>query len=176
MSALTRAVAIRPGEGRLVGLVAGAFAAVEAGRGLGEVGVDTLVLSRTGADVLPYLYIGLGLVGLTVTLAYGAALSRSSSQRFFPGLLVVLAAVLAVEWLIALSGAEAIFPLVWISVYAAGLLLLTGDEDVATFFEATIGRERFEALHAEGQRRSLEDALDVLEDIDLGVTGAVIDA
>ena len=76
-------------------LVAGAFAAAEAGRGLGEVGVDTLVLSRSGADILPKLYIGLGLVGLVVTLSYGVALSRSASERFFPLMLVVLAAVLA---------------------------------------------------------------------------------
>lgn len=63
MSALGRTMAIRPGEGRSVALVAGTFAAVEAGRGLGEVGVDTLVLSRAGAAILPALYIGPGARG-----------------------------------------------------------------------------------------------------------------
>lgn len=147
MSALSRAIAVRPGEGRQVLLVAGAFAAVEAGRGLGEVGVDTLVLSRSGADILPTLYVGLGLTGLVVTLGYGVALSRSSSERFFPGLLIVLALVLAAEWLIALSGFEAILPLVWISVYAAGLLLLTAIWTVGGFvFDARQAKRLFPLL------------------------------
>jgi HEAT repeat protein len=147
VSRIARAVAIRPGEGRLVALAAGAFAAVEAGRGLGEVGVDTLVLSRFGADILPVLYVGLGLVGLVVSLAYGAALSRSSDPRFFPRLLLVLAAVLGVEWLIALAGVEAILPFVWISVYAAGLLLLTAMWTVGGFtFDARQAKRLFPLL------------------------------
>ena len=147
MDRLIRVFAIRRGEGRLVALVAGAFAAVEAGRGLGEVGVDTLVLSRSGAEVLPSLYIGLGLVGLIVTLSYGAALSRSRSEHFFPALLLLLAAVLAVEWLIALSGVEAIYPFVWISVYAAGLLLLTAMWTVGGFtFDARQAKRLFPLL------------------------------
>lgn len=128
-------------------LVAGAFAAVEAGRGLGEVGVDTLVLSRFGPDILPMLYIGLGLVGLVASLGYGAALSRSSNERFFPGLLVLLAAILGLEWLIALAGLELIFPLVWISVYGAGLLLLTAIWTVGSFaFDARQGKRLFPLL------------------------------
>lgn len=147
MSRLSRAIAIRPGEGRLVMLVAGAFAAVEAGRGLGEVGVDTLVLSRSGADILPWLYMGLGLVGLVITLGYGAALTRSTSERFFPRLLVLLASVLGLEWLIALTGVQAIFPLIWISVYAAGLLLLTALWTVGGFtFDARQAKRLFPLL------------------------------
>ena len=36
------------------------FAAMEAGGGFGEVGVDTLAVSRYGAGIFPYLFIGLG--------------------------------------------------------------------------------------------------------------------
>ncbi|CAN5729172.1 hypothetical protein BH23CHL8_BH23CHL8_04380 [soil metagenome] len=144
MKALARSLSIRSGETRLVLLVAGAFAAVEMGRGLGEVGVDTLVLSRIGADALPSLYVGLGLVGLVTTLGYGASLARSRSERFFPLLLVVFAGVLVVEWLIALSGVEAIFPALWISVYAVGLLLLTAMWTVAGFtFDARQAKRLF---------------------------------
>ena len=38
---LAAAAAIRAGEGRILGLVALMFMAIEAGRGFGEVGVDT---------------------------------------------------------------------------------------------------------------------------------------
>ncbi len=44
MARVARVLAVRPGEGRLVGLVAATFAVVEAGRGLGDVGADTLVV------------------------------------------------------------------------------------------------------------------------------------
>src|SRR5688572_24915125 len=115
MASLARLIAVRPGEGRLVVLVAGSFAAVEMGRGLGETGIDALVLSRIGPDAYPALFIGLGIVGLVTSLAYGAALARSTSERFFPALLLVIAAILAVEWLVALSGIAAIIPLLWIS-------------------------------------------------------------
>jgi hypothetical protein len=70
--ALTRTAGIRPGEGRILGLVALLFMVLETGRGIGEVGVDTLVVSRFGADMLPYLFIGLGVTSLVAALAYGA--------------------------------------------------------------------------------------------------------
>jgi HEAT repeat protein len=147
MSRLTRAIAIRPGEGRLVMFVAGGFAAVDAGRGMGEVGVDTLVLTRLGEDALPPLFIGLGLASLVLTLAYGAALSRSTSERFFPLVLVILAAALGLEWVLALSGVEAILPVIWVSIYAAGLLLLTAMWTVAGFtFDARQAKRLFPLL------------------------------
>ena len=55
--------------------------ALEAGRGFGEIGVDTLVVSRFGAGSLPYLFIGLGTIGLIASLAYGAALGRFGRIR-----------------------------------------------------------------------------------------------
>jgi HEAT repeat protein len=144
MASLARLIAVRPGEGRLVALVAGAFATVEMGRGLGETGIDALVLSRLGADAYPPLFIGLGIVGLVTSLAYGAALARSRSERFFPTLLLVIAAILAVEWLAALSGIEAIVPVLWISVYAAGMLLLTVTWTVAgAVFDARQAKRLF---------------------------------
>src|SRR6187200_945296 len=106
MASLARLIAVRPGESRLVVLVAGTFAAVEMGRGFGEVGVDTLVLTRIGQGALPPLYVALGVVGLIVSLTYGAALARSRSERFFPRLLLLIAGILAIEWLVALSGVE----------------------------------------------------------------------
>jgi HEAT repeat protein len=125
MDRLARALAIHPGEGRPVALVAGAFATIEAGRGLGEVGVATLVVDSLGAEVLPVLYIGLGILGLVATLGYGALLTRSSNPRFLPRVLLVLAAVLAMEWVALLVGPSPVLAIAWISVFAAGMLLLT---------------------------------------------------
>ena len=79
------AAGVRPQERRLVLLVAGVFAALEAGRGIGEVGADTLVVGRLGADALPVLYIPLGLLSLVAALAYGAALGRFRRGPLFAG-------------------------------------------------------------------------------------------
>ena len=76
---VSRGIADR--ERRSLLLVAAVFASLEAGRGLGEVGVNTLVLSRLPGDALPYLYIGLGLISLVVAVALG----RPSGGRARPG-------------------------------------------------------------------------------------------
>ena len=72
-----RAIGIRPGEGRTVAFVAGLFAALEVGRGFGEIGVDTLVVSKIGARRRsPTCSSGSGRSASITALAYGAALGR----------------------------------------------------------------------------------------------------
>src|SRR6185503_20619201 len=80
---IARAAAVDESERRVVGLVALVFAAIEAGRGLGDVGVNTLVLSRLPADALPYLYIVLGLGSLVIAIGFGALLGRRRKARLF---------------------------------------------------------------------------------------------
>src|SRR4029453_5764134 len=95
-------------------LVAGVFASLEAGRGLGEVGVNTLVLSRLPDDALPYLYIGLGAVSLVLALAYGAALGRVRRARLFGLVLLGVAALLGIERAILATGSTRSPPGGWL--------------------------------------------------------------
>jgi HEAT repeat protein/ATP/ADP translocase len=120
-----RAIGIRPGEGRTVALVAGLFAALEVGRGFGEIGVDTLVVSRFGAGSLPYLFVGLGTIGLTASLAYGAALGRLERIPLLAGILGGAAVLLLVERLLMTTGLEATVLLTWLTVYAVGAIAVT---------------------------------------------------
>ena len=120
-----RAIGIRPGEGRTVGLVARLFACLEGGRGFGEIGVDTLVVSRFGAQSLPYLFIGLGVTGLAVSLAYGAALGRIARIRLLTGVTLGMALILLVERGLIATGQPATVPLAWLSVYAIGAVGVT---------------------------------------------------
>ena len=115
------ALGIRQGEAGLIARVCLVFATLEAGRGLAEVGVDTLILNRSGSGALPPLFIALGVFSLLVSLGLGAALARLRRDRFSVGLYVTLAAVLAVERLAAVSGSAAIYPILWVTVYAAGM-------------------------------------------------------
>ncbi len=125
MTRLASAVGIRPGEGRITALVALLFAALEAGRGFGEVGVDTLVVSRFGTGALPFLYIGLGLARLTTALAYGAALGRRSRTPLLVGMLTGAAALLLAGRLLIASGVVAVVPLLWLVTYTAGTISWT---------------------------------------------------
>ncbi len=125
MNRVGAALKIRPGEGRVVATVAGAFAAIEAGRGLGEVGVQALVLDSAGTAILPPLYIALGLVGLVATLSYGALIGRLSGA-LFPASLLTIAAVIGAEGVaVLLAGDVRLFAVAWVSVFTAGALLTT---------------------------------------------------
>jgi HEAT repeat protein len=125
MNRVARALAVRPGEGRLVALLALAFAAAEAGRGLGEVAVTTLGLDAVGPTILPPLYIGLGTVGLVATLGYGAIVARATGDRVVPAVLLVIAAILTVEGFATVSGSVGVYAVAWVSVFTAGALLTT---------------------------------------------------
>jgi len=125
MSLIGRVVTLRPGEGRIVGLLAALFATVEAGRGIGEVAADTLFISRFGAEALPYLFVALGLVSMVVALGYGAAIGRFGRRRVLVSVLIGFAAILVLERVAIMTAAAAVLPVVWISVYVIGAILLT---------------------------------------------------
>lgn len=119
---LARAAGIRAGEGRILALVALLFTALEAGRGFGEVGVDTLVVSRFGAGILPYLFIGLGAASLVAALAYGAALGRVSRTPLLVGVLLGASTLLVIGRLIMASGTGSVIPVIWLITYASGAI------------------------------------------------------
>ncbi|MDP9482600.1 MAG: HEAT repeat domain-containing protein, partial [Chloroflexota bacterium] len=125
MTRLVRLLSIRPGEAALVGRLAALFATVEAARGVGEIGVDTLVLGQLGPGTLPYLYVALGLTSLVAALAFGGAVGRLPRGRLFVALLLVLAGALAAERVALASGSAAVIPVVWLTAYVAGALVGT---------------------------------------------------
>ena len=124
MNRLAGSLGVRPGEGRLVALVAAIFATVEIARGFGEVASDSLVIGGFGAGSLPWLFIGLGFASLITSLAYGAALGRLRRGRLLVAILLALAAVIAAEQLVLVAGVP-IVPLIWLTVYAAGGVAVT---------------------------------------------------
>ena len=116
---IARLLGVRPGEGRLAARVALLFALIEAARGFGEIGVDTLVLSRLGAPPLPYLFVGLGITSLVVALAYGAALGRLARVPLFVGILLGVAALALVQRVALGGGATDVVSPLWLTIYAA---------------------------------------------------------
>jgi HEAT repeat protein len=126
---LARSLRIRPGEGGLVARVALVVAVLESARGFGEVGVDTLVLRRFGPDtlpqILPFLFIALGVTGLIIALAYGVALGRLPRVPLYVGILVAVAALVVVLRIGLVGGDLIVVGALWLTVYAAGGLSMT---------------------------------------------------
>ena len=144
MSRLMRAAGVRPGEGRLLVLVSLLFGALEAGRGFGEVGLDTLVVSRFGTGTLPYLYIGLGATSLVAALAYGAALGRVPRTPLLAGILLGSAALLIAGRLVIAGGIDGVVPLIWLVTYASGAIAGTISWTVAgSIFDARQAKRLF---------------------------------
>jgi HEAT repeat protein/ATP/ADP translocase len=144
MSRLMRAAGIRAGEGRILGLVALLFGALEAGRGFGEVGLDTLVISRFGTVTLPFLYIALGATSLVAALAYGAALGRVSRTPLLAGILLGSAALLMGGRLVIAGGVDDVVPLIWLVTYASGAIAGTISWTVAgSVFDARQAKRLF---------------------------------
>jgi HEAT repeat protein/ATP/ADP translocase len=125
MSRLAQLLAVRPGEGRRIALLASLLAAIEAARGAAQVATDTLFLSRVGVTSLPYVYVALGAIGLLVGVAYLAAVGRLRSPNLPAVLLAIFALLLLAERLAMASGAEALYPVAWLTVNVINALLLT---------------------------------------------------
>jgi HEAT repeat protein len=148
---LARALGVRTGEGRLAAHVALVFAVIEAGRGFGEVGVDTLVLGRFGSDVLPdvlpFLFMALGGTSLVVALVYGAALGRLPRGPLFVAILAGVAGLIVVLRLALADGSLLIVAVLWLTVYAAGMLAVTMSWTVASgSFDARQAKRLFPLL------------------------------
>ncbi|MFL5667763.1 MAG: cyclic nucleotide-binding domain-containing protein [Chloroflexota bacterium] len=130
-SRIRSAANIRDDEVAVIRLIALVFAALEMGRGIGEVGVNTLVLSRLPADALPWLYIPLGLISLVIAVAFGAALGRIAKARLFGITLVVMGVLLVAEFVL-LAAVPDMVPIAWLTVMAAGTIAATITWTVAT--------------------------------------------
>jgi HEAT repeat protein len=144
---LARLLNVRPGEGSLAIRVALLFAILEAARGFGEIGVDTLVIGRLGTQSFPYLFIALGVASLVAALAYGAALGRLPRVPLFVGLFAAIASLIVGQRLWLASGAPEAVMTLWLTVYAAGGLAVTIYWTVAgSVFDARQAKRLFPLL------------------------------
>jgi HEAT repeat protein len=140
-------LSVRPGEGPLAIRVALLFAIVEAARGFGEIGADTLVIGRLGTSAFPYLFIALGLTSLLAALAYGAALGRLPRVPLFVGLLAGIATLIVAQRIWLATGATIAVMTLWLTVYAAGAIAVTVYWTVAgSIFDARQAKRLFPLL------------------------------
>ncbi len=122
MHVLRRVFQIQRGEERGVALVVAMMLVASAGLTIGESGVGALFFDRIGADALPVMFIGQGIVGLTGMLLLTGTLGRFDRRRTYVALPLLMAAVVLAERLLAATEAVWVFRTLWLTVTAAYLV------------------------------------------------------
>lgn len=106
-------------------LMAVLFLAVQAGQGIGENAAFTLFLARLNVDLLPYMYMGLGVAVFIGSIMYSASLSRFQNASVVTYLFGGIVALFAVEWFAIGILKLAIYPLLWLTTYGMSVILGT---------------------------------------------------
>jgi HEAT repeat protein len=119
---VARALRVRTGESRVVGLVVGLMFVSVASLTIGESGIDALFLERIGAHALPLMYLAQGVVTFAVMLALTGLLTRLGRRRSYLFAPLSLGALVLAERLLLVTGARWIYPVLWVTV-AIGTLV-----------------------------------------------------
>jgi HEAT repeat protein len=106
---------IRPGEGRLVGLLVALMLLPAIGASVGAPGIEALFFSRFGVEFLPYMYVVLGSVTAVVSLALTALLGRVSRVRLYRTLPPLLASLLLGSRVLVGLDLNWFYPLLWVA-------------------------------------------------------------
>ncbi len=123
LSRVASLLQVRSGEARLAALLAGLFACIQAGQGIGANTADALFFLRFGVEYLPYMFMALGATTLVSSLAYAAGLGRLHKGRFMRALLGAIAAILVVERAAILLDLPILYPVLWLTVNVSSAIL-----------------------------------------------------
>ena len=105
---------IRTNESKPAILLAGIMFFSTAGYSLGGTGIEALYFSRYGTELLPYLYMGLGILSLVTTLAITGLLSRVKRERMYVLVPFVAEIFLLFAWGLLFSNSKFIYPTLWL--------------------------------------------------------------
>lgn len=151
MEWLADALKIRPGEGRIVALLAGMILVISAGVGMGAASINALFFSRFGVEYLPYLYIVLGLITFLNLMAVAGLLGRFSKEQVYTSLPLVLIVVLVVSRLVLALNLRWFYPVLFVGkevVISLQYVLIWGL--AGEFFEARQAKRLFPLFVAGG--------------------------
>lgn len=118
-----RVLGLRPDERRTVGLSASAAALSSAGSTIAASSIDALLFASGGVDDLPVLYLLLGVTMFLATLAVSAVLGRLGRGRVFLVIPISIALVAGASRAVLATGADWIYPALWLLRGASEFLL-----------------------------------------------------
>ncbi len=105
----------------MVGLVVALMFVAWAGLALGQSSIDALLFARYGVDLLPLLYVLLGVLSAVVSLVVTGLLQRTPPRSLFVTIPLVLAVLLVLGRVAVSSGTAAVYGAMWL---LAGVALL----------------------------------------------------
>lgn len=114
MPRLLSLLSIKPGEGRLTGLMVGVTLFSAMGSALGGTGIEALFFARFGVEFLPYMYIGLGITAMITSFFVTAALGKIPKRVVYPAIPIFIALVLIVARIAIISGKVWLYPGLWL--------------------------------------------------------------
>ena len=141
---------LRPGEiGTLGPAVAMAFLG-SAGLGIAQSSIDALFFARYGVDLLPAMYVVVGLAMFATTLAFAALLGRLGRPRTFLLTLAAIAVAAVVARIAAATGGRPIYAALWLVYNVAESTELLALWGVAGLIADTRTAKRFFPLIGAG--------------------------
>lgn len=120
---LTNLLQVRPGEAKMVALVAALFGVMEAGRGIGSNTVDALFFLRFGVQFLPYMFIVLGVATFVMAVTYTAALGQLNRRDLYAAILALFALIVLLEWIAIHLDLPLLYPILWVSINVISAVL-----------------------------------------------------
>jgi HEAT repeat protein len=116
MSRLFEILRVRPGEQRISALLVGLMLFTAAGAAVGGNAIEALFFARFGVELLPGMYIILGLFTFVTSMAITALMGRTSVQRLYVALPFLLGFTLVGEWLILFFNFKWFFAVMWLGM------------------------------------------------------------
>jgi HEAT repeat protein len=113
---------VRPGEGRIVGLLTGLMALTSMGGSIGGTGIEALFYARFGVNFLPYMYMVLGPTVLVTSLAITGLLGRVQREKLFTFLPILLALILIAERFVVALNIALFYAVMWVLMNVMGML------------------------------------------------------
>jgi len=109
-----RLLNIRKEEIKPAFLLIGIMLFSAAGYSLGGTGIEALYFARYGTDLLPYLYMGLGILSLVTTLVISGLLGRVKRERMYVLIPFLAAVALVAAWVLLFSDSKFVYPALWL--------------------------------------------------------------
>jgi HEAT repeat protein/ATP/ADP translocase len=113
---------IRPEETRLAALMALLFLSIQAGQGIGENAAFALFLSRLDVNLLPYMYMGLGVVVFLCASVYSSSLSRFKNASVITYLLAGAILLFFAEWIAIIYFDQPIYSALWLTTFGMSVI------------------------------------------------------
>lgn len=114
---------VRPGEGRISALLVGLMLVAAAGSAVGGSATEALFFARFGVNLLPALYIMLGLITFGTSLAMTALMGRIDKQRLYAILPLLVGFLLIAERLIIAVNIPWFFAAMWLGMNVINSLI-----------------------------------------------------